>query len=38
VTGTAVGGLLITGIGLLAAGIALMAIRRRRDITDLTES
>jgi len=38
VTGTAIGGILIAGIGLVAAGIALLAIRRRRDIADLTES
>jgi LPXTG-motif cell wall-anchored protein len=38
VTGTAIGGIVIAGIGLVAAGIALLAIRRRRDIADLTES
>jgi LPXTG-motif cell wall-anchored protein len=37
VTGSAVGGIVVVGIGLLAAGVALMAVRRRRDLSDLTE-
>lgn len=36
VTGTAVGGAVVLGVGLLAAGIAMMAVRRR-DLPDLTE-
>jgi LPXTG-motif cell wall-anchored protein len=35
-TGTAVGGIVVVGVGLVAAGVALMAVRRRREI-DLTE-
>ncbi|HET6212266.1 MAG TPA: LPXTG cell wall anchor domain-containing protein [Micromonosporaceae bacterium] len=37
VTGTAIGGIVVVGIGMLAAGVALMAVRRRRDLTDLTD-
>jgi LPXTG-motif cell wall-anchored protein len=37
ITGTAVGGMVVVGIGLLAAGVALMAVRRRRDLSDLTD-
>jgi LPXTG-motif cell wall-anchored protein len=35
-TGTAVGGIVVVGVGLVAAGVALMAVRRRREI-DLTD-
>lgn len=35
-TGTAVGGLVVVGVGLLAAGVAMMAVRRRREV-DLTD-
>lgn len=37
VTGLQVGGLAVIGAGLLAAGVALMAIRRRNGLADLTE-
>ena len=33
-TGTAVGGIVVTGIGLVAGGAVLMLARRRRDATD----
>ena len=32
VTGAAVGGVIVLGLGLVAGGIALMAVRRRRDV------
>jgi LPXTG-motif cell wall-anchored protein len=37
VTGMQVGGLAVFGAGLLAAGAALLAVRRRRNLTDLVE-
>jgi LPXTG-motif cell wall-anchored protein len=36
VTGTALGGLVVLGVGLVAAGVALLSVRRRREI-DLTD-
>jgi LPXTG-motif cell wall-anchored protein len=36
VTGTAIGGIVVVGVGLVAAGVALLAVRRRREI-DLTD-
>lgn len=33
-TGTAIGGIVVLGLGLVAAGIALVALRRRRDVFD----
>jgi LPXTG-motif cell wall-anchored protein len=38
VTGAQVGGMAVLGAGLLAAGIALLAVRRRRDLSDLLGS
>lgn len=35
VTGAQVGGMLVIGFGLLSAGFAMTAVRRRRDIADL---
>jgi hypothetical protein len=35
VTGAQVGGMVVLGTGLLAAGVAMMAVRRRRAIADL---
>jgi LPXTG-motif cell wall-anchored protein len=34
-TGTAIGGILVLGTGMLAAGIAMLAVRRRRDLPGL---
>jgi len=36
-TGTAVGGIVVAGASMVLAGIALMAVRRRRATNDLTE-
>jgi LPXTG-motif cell wall-anchored protein len=38
VTGAQVGGLLLLGGGLLAGGIAMIAVRRRRNLADLLDS
>ena len=38
VTGAQVGGLVVLGAGLLAAGVAMLAVRRRRGLPDLTDS
>jgi hypothetical protein len=38
VTGAQVGGMVVLGTGLLAAGVAMMAVRRRRAISDLFDS
>jgi hypothetical protein len=38
VTGMQVGGLVVLGSGLLAAGVAMLAVRRRRGLTELTDS
>jgi hypothetical protein len=37
VTGAQVGGMLILGVGLLAAGIAMSAVKRRRDLSRLLD-
>lgn len=37
VTGMRLGGLLVLGSGLLAAGVAMVAVRRRKDLGELTE-
>jgi LPXTG-motif cell wall-anchored protein len=34
VTGVAIGGFVVAGVGLIAGGTALMFFRRRRDTTD----
>jgi hypothetical protein len=38
VTGMQLGGLLVLGSGLLAAGVAMVAVRRRKGLGELTES
>jgi hypothetical protein len=38
VTGAQVGGMVVLGAGLLAAGVAMMAVRRRRAVSDLLDS
>jgi hypothetical protein len=37
VTGVGIGGMLVFGGGLLAAGIAMLAVRRRRNLSDVLE-
>ncbi len=37
VTGVAVGTMAVLGVGLLAAGVALLMVRRRRDVSDLID-
>ena len=37
VTGAQVGGMVVLGTGLLAAGVAMMAVRRRRAVSDLLD-
>lgn len=36
VTGTAIGGILLLGVGLVGTGAVLLTVRRRRGLTDLT--